>query len=300
MDKYKESGVNIEKAEGLVNALKEKFPEIGGYAGKFQLGENKLAATCDGVGTKIKLAIEFNKHREVGQDLVAMSVNDLIAGGSKPLFFLDYFSCGKLDETVFNEVLSGIEIGIKKAGCLLLGGETAEMPGIYKDADYDLAGFACGIVLKEFDKSSVRKGDLIAGIRSSGLHSNGFSLVRKTFSEDELSQHRDMIMRPTRIYSEFTEDDRHKEIFVSDIKSMAHVTGGGIKRALARLLPSGSTAALEDLELTDIFEVMQAKGISRDEMSGVFNMGWGMLFVIDESRSEILDTIDAQVIGRVI
>jgi phosphoribosylformylglycinamidine cyclo-ligase len=239
MSTYKKSGVDVEKAEGLVKDLKARFPHIGSYAGAFQAGDQKLAATCDGVGTKIMLAIESDRHEVVGVDLVAMSINDLIAGGAKPLIFLDYFACGKLNKDIFNRVMAGIEEGMKKSGCMLLGGETAEMPGMYKDDDYDLAGFACGSVIKEFNNSCVNKDDVIIGLASNGIHSNGFSLVRKVFSSDDLKKYVDLIMQPTEIYSVLLNTEEARDLMMTSIKSLAHVTGGGINRALKRLLPEG-------------------------------------------------------------
>ena len=202
MDKYKKSGVDVEKAEGLAGKLRDKFPGLGGYAGIYRAGDGSvLAATCDGVGTKIRLAIDLDMHEVVGEDLVAMSINDLIAGGAKPLFFLDYFSCGILREDIFMRVMSGIESGLKKSECILLGGETAEMPGMYSDNDYDLAGFAVGSVHMQLNRDAVSKGDVIVGLPSSGIHSNGFSLVRSIFSDEEIRRYRDLIMKPTVIYS---------------------------------------------------------------------------------------------------
>jgi phosphoribosylformylglycinamidine cyclo-ligase len=300
MDKYKESGVNIEKAEKIVIDLKSKFPAIGGYAGVFPLGDHKLAATCDGVGTKIKIALELGIHDVIGEDLVAMSVNDLIAQGARPLFFLDYYACGRLNENIFNEVMKGIENGMNAAGCMLIGGETAEMPGMYNDDDYDLAGFACGIVEKEFKKDDIKAGDLIIGLSSTGIHSNGFSLVRKLFSNDELRQYKDIIMKPTRIYSEFFKSDENKSILAGSIKNMAHVTGGGINRALKRLLPDGLTAQMNSFELPEIFSIIEQKGVTVKEMEGIFNMGWGMLIGADKSEKErILDSLGGTVVGEV-
>jgi phosphoribosylformylglycinamidine cyclo-ligase len=288
MNLYKKSGVDIGMAEDMVAALKKRFPSIGGYAGVFPLAKHKLAATCDGVGTKIKLAVRFDMHEVAGQDLVAMSVNDLIAAGARPLFFLDYFSCGKLEKRIFFRVLKGIEEGINLAGCTLLGGEIAEMPGMYKKGDYDLAGFACGIIENNFDKHMVKKGDVLIGLKSSGIHSNGFSLLRKIFSDAELEQYRDLIMKPTKIYSQ--------ALSVKGAKNMAHVTGGGMKRALTRLLPKTRGAELFKYNLPKIFKIIQRKEVTRDEMSGVFNMGWGMIIA---AREKDADEIGGTIIGVV-
>lgn len=293
---YKKSGVDIKKAEKIVGNLMHEFPEIGGFAGIFQLGKYKLAATCDGVGTKIKLAIEFDKHEVVGEDLVAMSVNDLIAQRAKPLFFLDYFSCAKLKTYIFQQVLKGIKRGLKKANCKLLGGEIAEMPGMYQGNDYDLAGFSCGILLKQFKKEKIKKGDLIVGLKSNGVHSNGFSLIRKIFDKKELKKYRDLILKPTKIYSLFI---HHPSLF-SSIKSMAHITGGGLERAVKRLLPAGGKAEIVSPILSGIFKVIHEKGVSLKEMNGTFNMGWGMLLITGERETEkVLKITKGKIIGRV-
>lgn len=301
MTTYKKTGVDVDKAESLVRGLKEKFPSLGGYAGVFPFGEHKLAATCDGVGTKIKLAVEFDMHEVVGEDLVAMSINDLIAGGAQPLFFLDYFSCGKLNEDVFNRIMTGIESGIKKAGCILLGGETAEMPDMYGEKDYDLAGFACGVIIKEFRKEEIRKGDIIIGLNSSGIHSNGFSLVRNIFNEDELEKYKDLILKPTEIYSNFTATDEGRKLMASYIKSMAHVTGGGINRAMKRLLGEGVGGEIFPFESQGVFKIIQEKGVDKNEMENVFNMGLGMVLVTEEKDKEkVLSTVGGSVVGKVV
>ncbi|MBN2406575.1 MAG: phosphoribosylformylglycinamidine cyclo-ligase [Elusimicrobia bacterium] len=298
MKDYKSSGVDVEKAEGLVRELKKKFPAIGSYSGVYPLGSTKLAATCDGVGTKIRLAIDYDRHEVVGEDLVAMSINDLFAGGAKPLFFLDYFSCGRLDETVFRRILKGIEDGLEKAGCMLLGGETAEMPDMYKDGEYDLAGFACGTVIRDLDKQEVKKGDVIIGLDSNGIHSNGFSLVRKVLGRGDIEKHIDLIMKPTRIYSEVT---RGGEALLKKVKSMAHVTGGGVKRALSRLLPEGLGGRVDRLNEPDIFGIIRSKGVSEQELRSVFNMGCGMMLAAaPDDADDILSVTGGSVVGEVV
>jgi phosphoribosylformylglycinamidine cyclo-ligase len=292
MDLYAKSGVDVGKAENLVDRLKEKFPSIGGYAGIFPLGKHKLAATCDGVGTKIKLAIQFDRHEAVGIDLVAMSVNDLIAGGAKPLFFLDYFSSGKLQPEIFNRVIKGIKRGIDQAGCILLGGEIAEMPGMYKNGDYDLAGFACGVIEREFKKKTIKKGDLIIGLRSNGIHSNGFSLVRKAFNTKDLEEYKNLILRPTKIYSGI--------IGIKSAKNLAHVTGGGIVRALKRLLPEEKKAEIFRYNPPKIFKLIEGKGIDRSQMENVFNMGWGMIMAVEEKNGDkAIQETGGRIIGAV-
>ena len=189
---YKKSGVDIDKANKLVNWIKKRAPKIGGFSGLFPIDKKKfISAGCDGVGTKLKIAQILNKHDTIGIDLVAMNVNDVICCGAKPLFFLDYFACGKLDLKIARSVISGIKKGCELAGCELLGGETAEMPGFYRKKEYDLAGFAVGIVEKKniIDGSKIKNGDLLVGLPSSGLHSNAFSLVKKIFSKKEIKKY---------------------------------------------------------------------------------------------------------------
>ncbi len=293
MGLYKKSGVDVEKAESLVEKLKEKYPSIGGYAGVYEIDGVGLAATCDGVGTKIKLAVSAGKHRGIGIDLVAMSVNDLIAGGARPLFFLDYFACGKLREDIFSQVMEGIREATEKAGCLLLGGETAEMPGMYGGEDYDLAGFAVGKVEQPFDVKKVESGDKILGWSSSGVHSNGFSLIRDVFSDKELKEHSDMLLSPTVIY-----DNLINPRF--ELKNLAHVTGGGMERALKRLLGK-KKAEIFDYDIPEIFRIIEKKGVSLEEMKKVFNCGWGMIAVAEPDNAEsIARSADAEVIGRVL
>jgi phosphoribosylformylglycinamidine cyclo-ligase len=224
-----------------------------------------------------------------------MSVNDLIAQGCRPLFFLDYFACGLLEEKVFNRVLKGIKKGLRKADCCLIGGEIAEMPGIYRRHDYDLAGFACGILVKQ-ERRKIKQGDYIVGLKSNGVHSNGFSLIRKIFTKKEIKKYKDLFLKPTRIYSEFL---KHPRIF-NLAKGLAHVTGGGIKRALNRLLPQNLDAEILPFKISSVFQIIAKKGIDRNEMLEVFNMGWGMLLVADEKDIErIQEKTGGEIIGIV-
>jgi phosphoribosylformylglycinamidine cyclo-ligase len=302
MDKYKKSGVDVKKADGLAQRLRDRFPGLGGYAGIFETDDgNVLAATCDGVGTKIRLAIDLDMHEIVGEDLVAMSINDIIAGGAKPLFFLDYFSCGVLNEEIFMRVMKGIETGLAKCGCVLLGGETAEMPGMYSGSDYDLAGFAVGSVFADIDKESIEEGDIIIGLPSSGIHSNGYSLVRSIFDDDDMRRYRDLLMKPTEIYSGIVDAHAANCDLISRIKSMAHVTGGGITRALTRLLPEGRGAAVDLPDIPEIFRIIMDKGVKYDEMKGVFNMGVGMMIACSsEDAPGIEDKLGGKRVGQIL
>ncbi len=296
MTTYKDSGVDVEGAEKLVRELKKRFSSVGGYAGVVETGSTRIAATCDGVGTKILLLKKFGLHETAGIDLVAMNVNDLIAGGVKPVFFMDYFACGRLEEDVFLKVINGIETGLKQVGCALLGVETAEMPDMYRDGEYDLAGFSCGVPLKEFDMGSVNRGDIIAGMASSGVHSNGFSLVRKVFNEEEVEKYRDIILAPTRIYSELIIDGK----IPSGIKNLAHVTGGGTNRALKRLLPEELSADISLPEPPEVFSLIMERGVKPAEMENVFNMGIGMLMVLDENSADsVCRLTGAKILGKV-
>src|SRR3989339_735017 len=219
---YKKPGVAIDAGNELVRRIKKKLPKIGGFGGLFPLPDTKynLVSSTDGVGTKLKLAFLLNKHDTVGIDLVAMNVNDIICCGAKPLFFLDYFACGKLDVGLAEKVISGIKKGCDISGCALIGGETAEMPGFYPPGEYDLAGFSVGSLEKgkEITGRSIKPGDVVIGIPSSGPHSNGYSLIRKVFTDKELKKYGAQLLAPTRIYV--------KEILaLLKTKSAKNVTG---------------------------------------------------------------------------
>ncbi len=293
---YKKSGVDIDKANKFVKAIskmvrptrrKEVICDIGGFSGLFSIPKRYknpvLVSSTDGVGTKLLLADLFGKHNTVGIDLVAMSVNDVIVTGAEPLFFLDYFATGKLSPKKAIEIMRGIVKGCRQANCALLGGETAEMPGMYKDEEYDLAGFCVGIVERDeiIDGSSVQIGNKILGIQSSGLHSNGFSLVRKIFNKNELKRLGYILLRPTIIYV--------RSIFalkkILKIKSIAHITGGGFYDNIPRVIPKNTSALIyKNLwDIPDIFKLIQKKAkIDDKEMFRTFNMGIGMVLVVSE------------------
>jgi len=293
---YKSSGVDVKKAnvfvdsiQGLVKAtsvsgvLKRK----GSFGSLFALDKTKfknpvLVSSTDGVGTKLLLANLVNKHDTVGIDLVAMNVNDILCVGAKPLFFLDYIACGKLKPNVLKEVVKGIAAGCKEAGCALIGGETAEMPGMYKTDDYDLAGFAIGIVEKDriIDGSRVQTGNVLIGLASNGLHSNGFSLVRKVFSTIEQKKLAGELLRPTRIYVKEVLDLLGR----FDIKGIAHITGGAFYEKLTRIISEGKCAAIEreSWPVPKIFQMIQKKGrIAESEIFRTLNMGIGLVLAVD-------------------
>jgi phosphoribosylformylglycinamidine cyclo-ligase len=284
---YKKAGVDIEAGDALVNRIQRMSPLIGGFAGLFPFPKNgykqpMLVGCTDGVGTKLKIAFLADQHDTVGIDLVAMNVNDLLCCGAKPLFFLDYFACGKLDVDVAEKVVKGILEGCRQSHCVLLGGETAEMPGFYKPGEYDLAGFAVGAVDKGrvINGKSVRAGDLVFGVPSSGLHSNGYSLVRKIFSERELSDRWKEFLEPTKIYYRDLEPFLDGKNHV--IKALAHITGGGFLENIPRVLPKGLQARIRrgSWPMPPLFHEIQHRAELPDqEMYRTLNMGIGLVVV---------------------
>lgn len=328
---YKAAGVDIDEANRFVDRLKplvkttfrkEVMSGIGGFGGLFHLDPEKyrdpvLVSSTDGVGTKLKIAQEMNRHDTVGIDLVAMSVNDIVVQGAEPLFFLDYLSLGKIDVERCLEILDGIVRGCQDAGCALIGGETAEMPGFYRDDEYDLAGFCVGIVDADrlLDGSSIRVGDRIIGLASSGLHSNGFSLARHVLFErgsyrlgdrpEPLERTiGDELLTPTRIYVR-TVLNLLKNF---TIKGIVHITGGGFIDNIPRIIPAASRVIIQRgaWPVHPVFSAIQAIGnILDDEMYRVFNMGIGMMLVVPEKQSgEILERLEqlgesAYLIGQI-
>ena len=305
---YKDAGVDIEAGDALVERIKPLARKtmregvlagIGGFGARFEVPkryrEPVLVSGTDGVGTKLKLAFAWNMHDTVGIDLVAMSVNDVLVQGAEPLFFLDYFACGKLDLDTATAVISGIARGCELSGCALIGGETAEMPGMYPAGEYDLAGFAVGAVEKSkiLDGSTVLAGDVVLGLASSGAHSNGFSLVRKCIERaaGNLPQtldgapFRQALMAPTRLYV--------KPILAAlaahPIKALAHITGGGLLENIPRVLPDGLAAHLRrgSWPQTELFAwLQQTAGIDDQEMNRTFNHGIGMVLVVAATDAE--------------
>lgn len=305
---YKDAGVDIEAGDHLVERIKSvakktRRPEVlaglGGFAALTEIPEGYrqpvLVSGTDGVGTKLKLALQLKRHETIGIDLVAMCVNDIVVCGAEPLFFLDYYATGHLDVETAATVISGIGEGCLQAGCSLVGGETAEMPGMYEGDDYDLAGFAVGVVEKSaiIDGRQVKAGDVLIGLASHGVHSNGYSLVRKIIevSQADLSQTldgkplADLLMSPTRIYI--------KPILALmkqlPVHAMAHITGGGLPGNLPRVLPAGTLARIDEQswEWPAIFRWLQEKGgVARDEMYRTFNCGVGMVLVVAADKAD--------------
>ncbi|MFA6970636.1 MAG: phosphoribosylformylglycinamidine cyclo-ligase [Gallionella sp.] len=314
---YRDAGVDIDAGDQLVENIKpyakrtmrpEVLSGIGGFGGLVEISkkykEPVLVSGTDGVGTKLKLAFELNIHNTVGIDLVGMSVNDILVQGAEPLFFLDYFACGKLDVPAATEVIKGIANGCEQAGCALIGGETAEMPGMYPVGEYDLAGFAVGVVEKAniITGADIKPGDVVLGMASNGAHSNGYSLVRKIIerSNPDLSAKFDgertlteVIMAPTRIYV--------KPLLALmqslTIKGMAHITGGGITENVPRVLPENVVADIDSKswELPKLFKWLRKQGnVAEQEMYRTFNCGIGMVVIVaaadaDKAISQLQD-----------
>jgi len=284
---YREAGVDIDAGNELVERLKKKLPKIGGFGGIFPVSGTKynLVSSTDGVGTKLKLAFMLNKHNTVGIDLVAMNVNDLICVGAKPLFFLDYFACGKLDVGQAQQVIEGIAKGCELSGSQLIGGETAEMPGFYKDGEYDLAGFSVGIIEKgkEIKGVKIKQGDIIIGLPSSGPHSNGYSLIRKVFSDDELRQYSKQLLAPTKIYvREVLAAVARFNSAEQNIVGIAHITGGSFYDKIERILPQNTRVIIEkkSWRVPKIFKIVQTKGsVSESDIYRALNMGIGMVLI---------------------
>jgi len=292
---YRDAGVDMDAGDALVEAIKplakrtmrpEVLAGIGGFGALCRIPEKYkspvLVSGTDGVGTKLKLAFALKRHDTVGIDLVAMSVNDVLVQGAEPLFFLDYFACGKLDLDVSKRVIKGIAEGCEQANCSLIGGETAEMPGMYPEGEYDLAGFCVGVVEKDriLDGRSIVAGDVLLGLASSGPHSNGYSLVRKIIGEEHLaSDLADSLMEPTRIYVKPV----LKLLAAAPVKGLAHITGGGLVGNVPRILPKGTKAVIakKTWPRPQIFTWLQQTGhVAEDEMFRVFNCGIGMVVCV--------------------
>ena len=312
---YRDAGVDIDAGDALVEDIKpfakrtmrpEVLAGIGGFGSLFEVPKKfknpVLVSGTDGVGTKLKLAFQLDKHDTVGIDLVAMSVNDILVQGAEPLFFLDYFACGKLEIGTAAQVIKGIAAGCEQAGCALVGGETAEMPGMYPPGEYDLAGFAVGAVDKEaiINGSTIAVGDVVLGLASSGAHSNGYSLVRKLIELSGINMDsdfhgrpfREVVMAPTRIYVK----PLLQLMAELPVKGMAHITGGGLTGNVPRVLPQHLTAVIDSKawDMPPLFRWMQQQGnITDDEMHRTFNCGIGMVVIVaaeDAARAQQLLT----------
>ena len=315
---YKSSGVDIDAGNELVNRIKPfakatarlgVASDLGGFGALFDLKKCNfkdpiLVSSTDGVGTKLRVAIEVGKHDTIGIDLVAMSVNDLLAQGATPLFFLDYFACSKLDVEVASQVIKGISTGCIQANCALIGGETAEMPGMYEGGDYDLAGFAVGAVERdEILPRETKAGDVLIGLKSSGVHSNGYSLARyilqknnlkfsdKSFDSRSIGE---VLLEPTKIYVKSCLE----AVKTKKVKALAHITGGGLVENLPRVLSKNTTAQIDykSWARPEIFNYLQKLGnVVDEEMHRTFNCGIGMVLVVENSGvDEVLAILESQ------
>jgi phosphoribosylformylglycinamidine cyclo-ligase len=299
---YRDSGVDIDAGDALVEAIKpfakrtlrpEVLGGIGGFGALCEIPKKYkhpvLVSGTDGVGTKLKLAFAQNRHDTIGIDLVAMSVNDVLVQGAEPLFFLDYFACGKLDKPLAERVIKGIAAGCEQAGCSLIGGETAEMPGMYPEGEYDLAGFCVGVVEKEriIDGRAIAPGDALLGIASSGAHSNGFSLIRKII---ERAKPPFDLLEPTRIYVKPV----LKLLETGAVKGLAHITGGGLIGNVPRILPAGTRAVIHRnaWPRPEVFKWLQQAGsVAEEEMFRTFNCGIGMAIVLPRDEVQMARTL---------
>lgn len=313
---YKQAGVNIDEGNKLVQSIGSVVKEtvrpganvqLGGFGGIFDLKELNykdplLISSTDGVGTKLKIAAALNNHATIGQDLVAMNVNDILAQGAEPLFFLDYFSTSKLDRLQAHEVISGIAEGCKKSNCALIGGETAEMPGMYQSSEYDLAGFVVGVVERDQllpKKETIKPGDKVIGLASSGPHSNGFSLIRKIMKDNNVSLHQpppfssayktlgDLLLEPTHIYTKAVLPLCKQNL----IKGIAHITGGGLLENIPRILPLEIAVELDMAywQVLNLFNwIQKTADIEEREMQRTFNVGIGMVLIVDADYVETL------------
>jgi len=309
---YKDAGVDVEAGNRAVRLMKQYVEKtfdgnvlsgLGAFGGMYQLDDgNVLVAGTDGVGTKLKAAFELNRHDTVGIDCVAMCANDIVCHGAKPLFFLDYISTGKLDPPAAAEIVKGVARGCREAGCALIGGETAEMPGFYQEDEYDIAGFAVGMVRREklITGDHIKKGDVLIGLASSGIHSNGFSLVRKVVSmnKETLNRHidtlgeplGDALLKPTRIYVKTVLALTER----FEIKGIAHITGGGFIENIPRILPERLRAKIDlnTFERPPIFDLLTTQAqMDIQSAYNTFNMGIGMVLAVDSA--DVQDVITA-------
>lgn len=311
---YKQAGVDIDAGNHLIEKIKPlakatarvgSNPNLGGFGALFDLAKCNfkdpvLVSSTDGVGTKLKIAIETNMHSTIGIDLVAMSVNDLIVQGAEPLFFLDYFACGKLDVATATQVIAGISNGCKQANCALIGGETAEMPSMYHNGDYDLAGFAVGAVERgEILPKTTQAGDVLLGLASSGLHSNGYSLARYILAQNQLNFNSiaynqqtfaEVLLTPTKIYVKSC----LSAIKTGKIKALAHITGGGLTENLPRVLSQNASPKINynSWQQPEIFTILQKLGkVDQQEMLRTFNCGIGMVLVVDKNHAQEITSL---------
>lgn len=323
---YKDAGVDVLEGARAVDLMKSQvrstftkgvIGDIGSFGGLFRLGsdyENPvLVSGTDGVGTKLKLAFQLDIHDSVGIDLVAMSVNDILCQGAKPLFFLDYIATGKVEAEKISQIVKGIAEGCRQSSAALLGGETAEMSGFYEDGEYDLAGFAVGVVEESqiIDGSKIKVGDKVLYLPSSGPHSNGYSLIRKLFENDDLYAYNselgetlgEALLKPTKIYAKEITRILNPDTGVAHlVNGIIHMTGGGYYENIPRCIPDGLCAEIHKskIHIPKIFKLIQSKGVEEDEMYRTFNMGAGMILITDPNGADaIIKDIGAHEIGQI-
>ena len=289
---YLNSGVDVNKGNSFVSIIKDitKNKNIGGFSGIYEYNNIKLVASTDGVGTKLELCKKINKYDTIGIDLVAMCVNDIICQGAKPLFFLDYYAMGKLNLEIGKDIINGINIGCNESECLLLGGETAEMPIIYKDKDFDLAGFSVGIIEDDIFPKNMEEGDLIYGIESSGVHSNGFSLINKILETKEYNI--EELMTPTKIYVK--DLNKLKEKYKNKIKGFAHITGGGLIDNIPRIINEGYNMNIDKFwKIPNVFKwIYSNSDMEVLDMFKTYNCGIGMVVIFDKNTEiDIFDEL---------
>jgi phosphoribosylformylglycinamidine cyclo-ligase len=322
MISYKDSGVDKEEGYKAVDLIKEAVSRthglgvlggLGSFGSLFEIPSGVknpvLVSGTDGVGTKLEIACTTKNYDMVGQDCFAMCANDILCHGAKPLFFLDYLACGKLDANVSSRLVKGIANACEEAGCALVGGETAEMPGFYKEGDYDLAGFCVGIVdkTKIINGSDIDKGNVLIGLPSNGLHSNGFSLTRKVLPDYNVDFNGaplyEELLKPTKVYV-----TQVLELLGGfNIKGMAHITGGGLIENLPRIIPDGlcGTVRKDSFPRPDIFKLIESKGVSEEEMWGTYNMGIGFILVVPSEQAKAIQQVllssgeDSYLIGEI-
>ena len=300
---YKNSGVDIDKGKSFIGIIKDitKNNNIGGFSGIYDYNGIKLVASTDGVGTKLEICKKLNKYDTIGIDLVAMCINDIICQGAKPLFFLDYYAMGKLDLNIAYDIIKGIHEGCKQSGCILLGGETAEMPIVYKDNNFDLAGFSVGIIdtFTDIYPKNIFEGDLIFGLKSNGVHSNGYSLINKLLENNNYDLNELLI--PTKIY--VNEVHSLKSKFFNSVKGFSHITGGGLIDNIPRILDNEHKILLnQKWDIPDVFKWIYNKSdMSVKNMLQTYNCGIGMVIVFDKMiQQELLKKYDLVFLGYII
>ena len=287
---YENSGVNINNGNNFVNIIRNitNNKGIGGFSGIFEYNGIQLVAATDGVGTKLKLCEKYTKYDTIGIDLVAMCVNDIICQGAKPLFFLDYYAIGKLDTAVGSDIIQGIHNGCQQSGCILLGGETAEMPSLYKGMDFDLSGFSVGVIEGESYPKMMEEGDKIYGIRSSGIHSNGYSLINRILEDNDYDPK--IIMEPTKIYV----DDVNllKDKYTQKIKGFSHITGGGLIDNIPRIINESFNMNInKSWEIPDVFQwIYKHSNMTIKDMLTTYNCGIGMVVIFNKD-TEVSDNL---------